>query len=538
MKQFLMQACLTATAAFAAFALFPGCAKNEGSAEAQPGKPAAEQPATAPEDAVEEERDIGAELFSTAETLYFGGQTNEAVAVLADALENPDYAPLQRQIFSTLVRTELDVGRTDSATARVLAAYATDPALAEDATGAVYYHFSGAGDHAAALAWLEKVLALDNLAPSAMRNLREWKFLTLIALGDDDGIVAFSRQLFDMAPAGDAIRILQHGTDSLLERKLYDTASRILEAAGRTVTSDKATSSFVSTLSLRLLAERGNWDRLAATFPRATAAFDDQDLLFAMRRTLPLAKRLRKFDVIDSVSAFVITNGAFRKLSYEYAARLWVEAAQAVDVAEVPSRIAFLVGRNLQLGEVSEIFLRHAYDNIDDTKFVEEMKPCGERLVPLASDDDTRTAIRTAVLDYSFLLEDYDTAIALLEAGFVGHDKNWHEMSISKVKAHKALKENRPLDAIREFRAFMAAVQTSEEDETCDPSTGAIHTREMILGRNAARIGEIYAATGNAKDAAAAFEEARAYFTKTLTTTKDPEVKKLVEKELAGIPGK
>ena len=534
MKQFSMKTFLIAAVATAVVALLPGCAKTEKEDEPRPSAPdVSEQPAD-----VEEVRDPGAELFASAEELYFGGQTNEAVEVLAKALENPEFASLRRQIFSMLVRTELDIGRVDSAKSRVLAAYATDPAMAEDATGAVYYHFSGAGDHAAALAWLEEILANDKLAPSVQRNLREWKFLTLISLDDDKGIVEFSKQLFNMAPAGDAIRILQNGTDSLLERKRYDTAAHVLEAASRSVSSDKATMSFIATLNLRLLAERGNWDKLAEAYPRATAAFDDQELLFAMRRTLPIARRSNKFGVIDAITAFVITNESLRKLSYEYAARQWVDAAQAADVSEVPSRIAFLVGRNRQLGEVTDIFLRHAYDNIDDTKFVEEMKPSGERLVPLASDGETRTAIRMAVLDYSFLLEDYDSALALLEAGFDEHDKNWHEMAIAKVKAHKALKEKRPLDAIREFRAFMAAIQTSKEEETSDPATGAIHTKDMILGRNALRIGEIYAAAGNAKEAQAAFDEARAYFTKTLTTTQDPEIRKSVEKEMESIPGK
>ena len=84
----------------------------------------------------------------------------------------------------------------------------------------------------------------------------------------------------------------------------------------------------------------------------------------------------------------------------------------------------------------------------------------------------------------------------------------------------------------------MAAIQASEEDETSDPATGAIHTREMILGRNALRIGEIYASIPDAAQAKAAYDEARAYYQKALETVRDADTIELIRKEMARVPAK
>lgn len=517
----------------------PVSAKSEPAPAAQPAEAPAEDGAAPSDDmTTADPQEALSRLFAAAEEHYFSGRTNEAIRVLVDALDDESLASERRQVFGMLVRTELGAGLVADARARMLDAYANDAELAEGAYGAVYDHYCAMGDLPAAIAWTEEVLAIKNL-PQAIRNsMREWNFMSVIASNDDARIVSLALDLIAQAPTGDAVAILRRGADALLERGKFDVASRILDQAGRSVTSDAATRDFLAMLRLRLYVVQGRWDAFSAAFPATAASLSDTDLLHVMRRTLPAAAKARRHAVIDAICEGVMTNPAPRKMSYEYAARQWVASALEQDADKVPERIAALVGRGRQMGEVGSIFIRHAYDDVDDMKFVEEMRPLAERLAPLAGDEDSRGAIRTILLDYSFLLEDYDAALKLLEAGFPGYDKNWHDMATAKVKAHKALDENRPLDAIREFRAFMAAIQASEEDETSDPATGAIHTREMILGRNALRIGEIYASIPDAAQAKAAYDEARAYYQKALETVRDAETAEQIRKEMARVPAK
>jgi hypothetical protein len=140
------------------------------------------------------------------------------------------------------------------------------------------------------------------------------------------------------------------------------------------------------------------------------------------------------------------------------------------------------------------------------------------------------------MLDGAFVLEDYDRTLRLLEEGIPDREPEWHEMAITKVKAHKALQEGRPLDAVRHFREFMKFVEQREEPER-DPSTGILHTREMSLGRNAKRIGDILREAGQDEEARRAYEEAEQYYAAALEEVEpDSREADLIRTEKAQIP--
>jgi predicted negative regulator of RcsB-dependent stress response len=83
----------------------------------------------------------------------------------------------------------------------------------------------------------------------------------------------------------------------------------------------------------------------------------------------------------------------------------------------------------------------------------------------------------------------------------------------------------------------MATVEVSKDGDAADPATGVVHTREMILGRNAKRIGDIYRdMAGDAESAKAAYAEARAYYNKALASKPDKEVVDIIQAEMATIP--
>lgn len=475
-------------------------------------------------------------LFSEVESLYYEGNTNDALAKLNSALTDSTFAAERRRIFSMAVRMELEAGDIGAARNRMLEAYMSDPNITEDAVGAVYYYYNDSGDHSSAIAWTDEVLAIKGLPSSTIRNMREWNFLSVILAGIEDRAIKIAGSLIAAAPAGDAINILRRGSDLLMERKMTNVVSRILDNAGTVITSDPATRIFLSSLRLRLYAERGEWGLLQKNFNSLSDSFSDADLLFILRRTVPAAARSAKEPIVSELCLGVITNSNFRSRSYAFASRQWLLSAQRTDIMEIPARLEFLLSRGKSLSEIGVLFVHHAYDGVDNLEFVKEMRPVGDRLVAPAADEDTKSSIRTALLDYCFVLNDFDGALVILEKGVAGYDKPWHEMAISKVKAHKALAENRPLDAIKEFRAFMAVMGVAEDAETSDPATGVIHTREMILGRNAKRIGDIYASIPDMAKAAAAYEEARAYYQKTLDSSSDKEVLAIVKAELAQIP--
>lgn len=521
-----------------ALAALGGCGRDEAPKAVQeagrPAEPAAEADAAEQQEAA----DPVLELCRKAEDMFYSGATNETEILLFNALGDEDFAAGRRQIMSMYAGVLLANGRIDAAKAFVKDVLANSPDMADAVMGAVYFRHAGAGEYREALEWTDEVLAMPGLAPQIVRNYIEWGLGAALAAGEDEKVVEKAGRLFAMAPANDSVPILRRAMEDMLAKGRFKLLASVLEKAGSSVSSDKATMNLIATMRLLVMASQKNWQGFADSFAKCTAGFPDREILYVLQRSLPAAIKDRQFAVVDAVCHKVLDSSDENRLSFQYSARQWVAAAKAQDPAEVPARLAVLADKGRDLDEIGSIFVRHAYDLIDDLKFVSAMLPTAERLAVGVSGDDWRSSIRTVLLDYAFLLEDYDAAIRIIEGRIGGYDDNWHAMALAKVKAHKAMKEQNPLEAIREFRKFMAIVQASEEETTSDPSTGATHTREMILGRNAARIAQLYESASDAENAKKAYDEARGYFTKALETVTDPESVEIIRKELGAISGR
>lgn len=476
-------------------------------------------------------------LFVQADKFYADGEMDKVATLLSDALNGEEYVEYRPQLLQALVRTLLEKGDVEAAKERVRAAYKSgDENMATCVAGSIYFHYLNAGEGEAAVAWTDEVLSIETLPLRVRRSFIEWSFNAAIEADDGARIASSAEQLFAMAPANDATEILRRSIETLFSRNKLDVIKNILERASKSVTSDASTRNLLTVMRIRLLAAQGEWNELVASFDDV-AALPDKELAYALRNSLPAALKAFNYATVDSICEKVLSIQGLGRISSGYAARQWLESASKADVTEVPERIEQLVnGGVMQPQDTASILIRHAYDDIDNPAFATPMKALAEKLL-VSMPEDSRMSLRTTILDYSFILEDYDTALALLNDGIAGYDENWHKMAISKIKAHKALKEGRPLDAIAEFRVFMSVIQNSEE-ETTDPTTGIIHSREMILGRNAARIGEIYSKIPDEANAFAAYAEARDYYNKALERQPNEETKAVIEKELSAIPNK
>ena len=525
---------LPAPIAAALLLLAQGCSDKAATPPAdKPGQPSpAGQQAPAPE----EISPLDA-LFQHADELYMGGETNEALASLENALGDETFKDARQQIFNTLVRMLLFSGKVPEARERMLAAYAKDEALASSSMGLLFSYYSEQGDITNAIAWTDEVLAVPTLAAPIRRQMREWNLLSLLQNGDDDRVVERCGALVGSASGDEAAQTLRRVLDALFDQRKIDLASRVIAESGKSFSTDVALRDLLLSSRLRLLAEQGKWQNLQSAFPAGAKQLSDADLQRLLRRVLGPAARAGQSAVSDALCLFVITNQSDKAQSFATASRQWVDNAARGAPAEVPARLNRLLGAKLRVDVLASLFSTHFYDLVSDPAAVAEMKDLGERLAPMASDESTRGSLLTMVLDSCFLLEDFDSALRLLKTGIPGFDKTWHDMAIAKVEAHKALKENRPKDAIAHFRSFMTIIGASKENEESDPSTGIVHTREMILGRNAKRIGDIYA--HQVKDPAAAkaaYAEARALYQSALEKKPDAETLDVIRKEMAEIP--
>ena len=113
------------------------------------------------------------------------------------------------------------------------------------------------------------------------------------------------------------------------------------------------------------------------------------------------------------------------------------------DRAAIPVRLETLKQSGLDASTLYTLFTTHFYFTIDDTSpdTVKTLLHFGERLLPRLEKESQINDMKVKILDCSFVAEDYDSTIRILEAGVPDHDADWHGMAICKVKAHRALQQ-------------------------------------------------------------------------------------------------
>ena len=126
-------------------------------------------------------------------------------------------------------------------------------------------------------------------------------------------------------------------------------------------------------------------------------------------------------------------------------------------------------------------------------------------------DADERNRVKQNVFNVAFLLEDYDKVIAILEEG-LPYEESWHNMALNKARAHKALKTGNKREAVERFNAFIKDTLNEFSHPEIDPSTGMIYSKEMILGFNSRRVGDLLTDLGENQEAEESYKQAISYY--------------------------
>jgi tetratricopeptide (TPR) repeat protein len=290
---------------------------------------------------------------------------------------------------------------------------------------------------------------------------------------------------------------------------------------------------------VRIVAARGDWSGLIPDFTNAVQTLSDGELDRLIRAIFPAVEKADKRALVSQWAELVVTRGQSRSnltSSVATAARFWAENVLATDKGGLPACLNTLLRAQVQANTVADLFRRHYYEFTENTVAMKQLTAIGERLALRVDTGDLRDDIRGKVLDGCFLLRDYDRALSLLEAGMAGHDPQWHVTAIVKVKAHRALERNEPREAVKYFRDFMQCLRDSKDSGVPDPVTHLVFTKEMVLGRNAKRIGDILAGIPDRAEAAKAYAEARALYAQAMKDTPEPAARKVIEAEIAQLP--
>jgi len=469
--------------------------------------------------------------YQQANEYFESGQTNEAVVVFDALLDDPRYAPWAEQIFAETLRVRLFAGHTDTVRERVLGA-CTNGTVACARTGLQILLpdllvREGAD---AAFAFAITVEGTPDVDAELTRWVTEWRFFTALTAANMDEVSDALAVILAEFPAESADGALANAFEQLFAAGRLDDIERLHEQAAATGDTRETRTHLLIATAVRLAAGRALWDETQTLFTAAAALLPDASLQHLMNQVLPPARNAGRADIVDACVEDVILRHGDKPAAAAQAARFWAESAMAANRAALPERLAAMLGAAIPPRTVSDLFTRFFYDLIDDTAVLKALLPIANQLLVSAA-EDTAKEIKAMRLDGAFVLEDYDLAESYLETGIPGKDETWHKMALYKVKAHRALKDNNPREAVAQFRLFMSFIAGIAEDETYDPSTGIQHSREVLLGRNAKRIADILETIPDAEAAAEARTEAADYYKKALADARDDESRERIRTE-------
>lgn len=460
-------------------------------------------------------------LFGEIQTLMEQDNSIEAIARLEKALTEEQFQNDKPQIFTAILSIRVQTGQTDQAITRHLSILESDPELAAQGYPVIEQALSGEELSATALDWTSKLLE-SRIEPQTRSRIYIFRSRILMKEGRDSEVIEILSAVMeklDPAWCAPALR-------SILD--LFQSAGKLdgLESAiGRIETLNREQAPDIIKLTtsarLRLLMAREDWQGFLNMCSTKLTSIDDNDADSLIRASYTSLKD-KDPSTAEKICGVAVKSLSSEQRSFFNACRYWLTLNSTLNPASIPDCINTIRTAGLNDQKVYYI-IRDPYYAVLSSKQPETLKELLTVLTDireeLTSEQDINV-INNMLLDGSFILKDYDTAISMLEQGIGGKDDAWRKSAISKLKAHKALDAGQLSEAVNHFREFMNAISDSMESET-DPVSGMTYTKTWCLARNAKRIGDLLKEQGLQDQAAAAYAEAQKYFTDAITEFKE-----------------
>jgi tetratricopeptide (TPR) repeat protein len=474
----------------------------------------------------EEVGDIS-KIFSQVDVCMSNGDTNGALTVLSEAMKDKLYARDRSWIYSYILNIYLMGDRAEEAKTAYLAVIGKDEELTRIGFGMMYGYYQQKGDNAVLEAWVKQMVE-SPLPKDLLAQAYSWQMGIFRAKGQFDQVLQLVPVCMKKFDAGTNSRIFGEIASAEMAAAQYDNASKLLDAVEKVAGSNPELKDLVAVDRGEILFMRERWQDAEQHFVKVASGLQDGSLAGWFSRVSGRCIGKQQLDLADRLCDFLLKNQKDKASARREAAMQWIEVAKArKDIAAIPVRLEALLS----------LYRNEFYTVLGDGKkpTVVATIAFGDKLEKLLPREDDKAQVRTMALDGSFITEDYARSLKILEGGIPERDKAWHEMAINKAKAHLALQAGKHKEAIDYFRKFMTSVATWEKPEQ-DPITGILYTKEMCLGRNAKRIGDIWTKAGDAKAAADAYTEAKGYYEKALLDVKaDSKEAEVINTEMAEI---
>lgn len=435
-----------------------------------------------------------------------------AVELLENALSNEEFVEYRPGIFNSLLSILLENGQAEDAVTRHLKMAADAPEAAEYSSGMMAQRLEEAAEPALFLSWTTAFRAtpLSDTAKAAMYVAHTRALIANDQANDSLALIGECRQ--DIGP-GDCLRVYRDMVQLFIAKGLKETADLALSSIEENAAGDAATMELVTLSRLQMNAADGKWSEFTALITKDISNLSDAGtgsaLNFALRSAQPA--------VVDGLCSLVIESRQPLERCTLTAARKYLSYAAENSLPEVPGRLEKLISKGMPAEKLIHAARQPFYAVLqsEDKVMLGEMISLVKSLSGGLTEERDTVAANGMLLDGSFILNDYDTAIAMVEKGVAGHDENWHKSALVKLKAHRALDAGNTAEAVKYFREFMNVIADTMDREV-DPTSGLTYTANWCLARNARRIGDLLKESGDSKAAVDAYKEAKGHFEKAL----------------------
>jgi len=463
---------------------------------------------------------------------YSSDRVEEALELANEALRNPNYKHHKARFFVQKIDLLLLLSKVDEASDLIVQAWKNEPELARAAFGHIYNYYQQRNAYKEINGWCKRLQDLGKDFPNDLRpQVMNWQLNTALTLKDFAAAKNHLDSLVSALKPEEAVPLLQQALGTLIDSGQHLEARELIRHLESKKPTDPLYSNLISTLTMRCVLLANDWANVIPSFNACVAQLPDDQLLKLLRMAFPTLQK-NKPELVEQTSKQVIFNATDKTNSVNYAARVWVEAGVAANKKLLPERLNVLLNAKVSPIQIGNLFDRYFYEMVEDRDVIRSLCALGDRLLAVCSDEATVNTVKVKVLDGAFITDNFDLAVSMLEQGIPGKDKIWHDMSLPKVKAHRAMANKQPREAVKYFREFMNAWIVSKQEEEFDPTSGIAYSRDWILGRNANRIANILDSIPDKAEADKARAEAKAYFITALKkAATDPEALKLLKAE-------
>lgn len=472
-------------------------------------------------------------LFTRVQELQASSQTDEALKLIDNGLLNPKYQGQKGRFFTQKIDLLLAQNKDSIACEFILQAWKAEPELARAVFGKIYAHYQQRNSHVEIRKWCGSLLALGADLPADLRGqVLNWQLSASLAMVDQKGAEKDLDAILTTLKPEDSVAILQQALGGLAESSQYAFVAPLIRYLDGKKIDSPLYRELLVTLSVRCVLAAKEWDKLPPAFDACVVQLPDAQLVKLSRVVFSTIQKSGKTDLVEMLSKQIVFNAIEKTNAVNYASRIWVENGVVGNKKVLPERLDALLSAKVSPVQVGNLFDRYFYEMVDDLELIRRLCSLGERILAVCSDQTTVNNIKVKILDGAFITDNFDLAVHMLEQGIPGKDKLWHDMSLPKVKAHRAMAQKKPREAVQYFREFMNAWISSDQKEEFDPTSGIAYSREWILGRNANRIAGILDSIPDKAEADKARAEAKAYFKIALEkAANDAEAMKLLKEE-------